>query len=64
MLTNVPDDPASAPHDEVRIALDGDADRLQLRGLLLQGAVSAPAAPADASYFTTLRDRVQKHAHR
>lgn len=39
-----------------------DQDRLQLRNLLLAGAVSAPAAPADASYFDRLRDGVRKAA--
>jgi len=46
----------------VRELIRKDADHLHLRGLLLQGAVSAPAAPADARYFTTLRERVQKRA--
>ena len=39
-----------------------DQDRLQLRGLLLAGAASNPAAPANASYFESLRDRVRKAA--
>ena len=46
----------------VRELIRKDADRLRLRGLLLKGADSAPAAPADATYFTTLRERVQKRA--
>lgn len=37
-----------------------DQDRLQLRGLLLAGAASAPTAPADGAYFDGLRDRVRK----
>lgn len=43
-----------------------DQDRLHLRTLLLAGASSAPApaAPADATYFTGLRNRVQQHAKR
>ncbi|OGB34021.1 MAG: addiction module antitoxin [Burkholderiales bacterium RIFCSPLOWO2_12_FULL_61_40] len=45
----------------VRELIRKDADRMQLRGLLLQGAASVPvAAPADANYFTALRERVQK----
>lgn len=44
----------------VRELIRKDADLLRLRGLLLQGAGSAPAAPADAAYFSTLRERVQK----
>ncbi|HCN69563.1 MAG TPA: type II toxin-antitoxin system ParD family antitoxin, partial [Candidatus Accumulibacter sp.] len=37
-------------------------DLLQLRGLLLAGAASAPLAPADPAYFEGLRDRVRKAA--
>lgn len=44
----------------VRELIRKDQDRLQLRGLLLAGAASAPAATADASYFDGLRDRVRK----
>ena len=44
----------------VRELIRKDQDRLQLRGLLLAGAASAPAAHADASYFEDLRDRVRK----
>jgi antitoxin ParD1/3/4 len=46
----------------VRELIRKDQDRMQLRGLLLAGAASAPAAPADAGYFEGLRDRVQKAA--
>jgi len=46
----------------VRELIRKDRDRLQLRGLLLAGAASAPAAPADPSYFEGLRDRVRKAA--
>ena len=41
----------------VRELIRKDADRLHLRGLLLEGAASAPAAPADAAYFGALRKR-------
>ncbi len=44
----------------VRELIRRDADRLRLRGLLLQGAASAPAAPADADYFGALRKRLQR----
>ena len=37
-----------------------DQDRQQLRGLLLAGAASTPAAPANAAYFQNLRNRVNK----
>ena len=43
----------------VRELLRKEQDRLHLRGLLLAGAASAPAAPADASYFAALRSRVR-----
>ncbi len=44
----------------VRELIRKDQDRLQLRGLLLAGATSAPTVPADTSYFEGLRDRVRK----
>lgn len=46
----------------VRELIRKDQERLQLRNLLLAGAASAPAAPADASYFDGMRDRVRKAA--
>ena len=46
----------------VRELIRKDQDRLQLRNLLLAGAASAPAVPADANYFDGLRDRVRKAA--
>lgn len=46
----------------VRELIRKDQDRLQLRGLLLAGAASAPVAPADPAYFKGLRDRVRKAA--
>ena len=46
----------------VRELIRKDQDRLQLRGLLLAGAASVPAAPADPAYFEGLRDRVRKAA--
>lgn len=47
----------------VRDLIRKDADRLQLRDLLLDGANSAPAATADAHYFAVLRERVQQRTH-
>ena len=38
-----------------------DQERQHLRGLLLEGAASAPADPADAAYFEGLRRRVGGH---
>jgi len=46
----------------VRELIRKDQDRLHLRGLLLAGVASAPAAPADSAYFEGLRDRVRKAA--
>jgi antitoxin ParD1/3/4 len=37
-----------------------DQGRLQLRGLLLEGAESAPGSPADRAWFAGLRKRVRK----
>ncbi len=36
-----------------------DQERRRLRGLLLDGAASAPTAPADQAFFDRLRDRVR-----
>lgn len=44
----------------VRELIRRDQDRIRLRGLLLEGAASAPAAPADSAYFDALRDRVRR----
>ncbi len=43
----------------VRELIRKDLDCQHLRGLLLEGAQSAPAAEADDSYFEGLRERVQ-----
>ncbi|KVW94687.1 type II toxin-antitoxin system ParD family antitoxin [Thiobacillus denitrificans] len=45
----------------VRELIRKDQERQHLRGLLLEGAASAPAGPADASYFEGLRRRVGGH---
>ena len=37
-----------------------DRDRHHLRGLLLDGAASPPASPADATSFEGLRDRIRR----
>lgn len=44
--------------DYVTELIRKDADLLRLRGLLLDGATSAAAAPADAAYFNALRKRI------
>jgi antitoxin ParD1/3/4 len=46
----------------VRELIRKDADQLHLRGLLLEGAAAAPAAPADVGYFDALRKRVRRRA--
>lgn len=46
----------------VRELIRKDQDRLQLRALLLAGAASPSAAPADVRYFDGLRARVQQAA--
>ncbi len=46
----------------VRELIRRDHDRLQLRGLLLDGAASGPADQADANYFEGLRKQVRKVA--
>lgn len=44
----------------VRDLIRRDLDRRQLRGLLLEGATSAPTAPVDAAWFDALRDRARE----
>lgn len=46
----------------VRELIRKDQDRQHLRGLLLAGAATAPAAPAESAYFDGLRNRVHKSA--
>ncbi len=44
----------------VRELIRHDQDRLRLRNLLLEGAESPLAPPADASYFASLRKSVRR----
>ena len=46
----------------VRELIRKDQERQRLRGVLLAGAATAPASPADAAYFEGLRDRVRRAA--
>jgi antitoxin ParD1/3/4 len=46
----------------VRELIRKDQDRTRLRGLLLQGAESAPGDPVDTTYFDNLRNRVHRRA--
>ncbi len=45
----------------VRELIRKDQERQHLRGMLLEGAASAPVGPADATYFEGLRRRVGGH---
>ena len=45
----------------VRELIRKDQERQHLRRLLLEGAASEPAGPADASYFEGLRRRIRGH---
>ena len=44
----------------VRELIRRDQDRQRLRSLLLAGAESPPAGPADGAYFDGLRERVRR----
>ncbi|HZZ87356.1 MAG TPA: type II toxin-antitoxin system ParD family antitoxin [Caulobacteraceae bacterium] len=44
----------------IRELIRRDQERERLRGLLLDGAGSPAAAPADATYFDRLRERVRQ----
>jgi antitoxin ParD1/3/4 len=48
----------------VRELIRKDQDRLHLRSLLLEGANSIPLALADAAYFASLREGVERRAKR
>lgn len=43
----------------VRELIRKEQDRLQLRGLLIAGASSAPTKPVDGAYFDSLRKKVR-----
>ena len=52
----------STSSEYVRELIRRDQDRLQLRGLLLAGAASAPGVAVSGAYFDGLRDRVRRRA--
>ena len=54
----------SSSSEYVRELIRKDQDRQHLRGLLLEGASSPPAATADEDYFGQLRDRVREAGQR
>ena len=43
----------------IRDLIRKEQERLQLRGLLLAGALSAPTKPVDSGYFDGLRRKVR-----
>ncbi len=45
--------------EPVRELIQKDPDRLHFRSVLLEGAASLPAEPADAAYFEALRAGVR-----
>lgn len=50
----------STSSEYVRELIRKDQDRQRLRGVLLAGAATAPASPANATYFEGLRDRIRR----
>lgn len=48
----------STSSEYVRELIRRDQDRAHLRGLLLEGAASAPGVTADEGYFVRLRERI------
>ena len=48
----------------VRELIRKDQERTHLRGLLVEGAASPSAGPADGAYFQGLRKRVSRRAKR
>jgi antitoxin ParD1/3/4 len=46
----------------VRELIRKEQDKQKLRNMLLEGAASPPAGPADDAYFDRLRERIAKRA--
>ena len=55
----VPERGYGTSSEYVRELIRRDRDRQYLRALLLDGASSAPTAPADQAYFAALRTHIQ-----
>ncbi|HYI41201.1 MAG TPA: type II toxin-antitoxin system ParD family antitoxin [Allosphingosinicella sp.] len=53
---------SSTGSEYVRELIRRDHDRQHLRKLLLVGAASPPAGPADEVWFEDLRERARNHA--
>ena len=54
----------STSSEYVRELIRRDQARLELRGLLLEGAASARTGPATPAYFAGLRRRARRRARR
>jgi antitoxin ParD1/3/4 len=52
----------STSSEYIRELIRKDQDREHLRRLLLEGAASPPAGPADDAYFERLRKRIAERA--
>lgn len=52
----------STSSEYVRELIRREQDRQKLRDLLLEGAASPPAGPADDAWFEDLRQHAVKHA--
>jgi antitoxin ParD1/3/4 len=52
----------STSSEYVRELIRKEQDREKLRNLLLEGAASPPAGPADDAWFEELRQHAVKHA--
>ena len=50
----------STSSEYIRDLIRKDQDRQRLRALLLEGANSGPATPADEPYFEALRARIRQ----
>lgn len=50
----------STSSEYVRELIRKDQEALHLRSVLLDGAASPPAGPADSKYFTALRSRARR----
>ena len=54
----------NSPSEYVRELIRTDQDHQHLRGLVLEGAASPPAAIANSDYFGQLRERVGESGQR
>jgi antitoxin ParD1/3/4 len=52
----------STSSEYVRDLIRKDQQRRQLRSMIVDGAQSAPASPADPAYFEALRERIHGRA--